>query len=131
MQTLPLMLINARFVPSIRPRKQSSLCSPYMYHIANGRTWQLTSSPTTTKSNLSLQTLSVHILSCIKPLPNQHIPSLENYKILSANVDLQKDFFRRWTLFLSEALQEFLALQYIDHTTPSPHYPKSNGFIEK
>ena len=32
--------------------------------------------------------------------------------------------------FLSEALQMFLASQYIDHITSSPHYPKSNGFLE-
>ena len=33
--------------------------------------------------------------------------------------------------FPSEALQKFLVSQYIDHITPSPHYPKSNGFTER
>ena len=33
--------------------------------------------------------------------------------------------------FSSEALQKFLTSQYIDHITSSPHYPKSNGFIER
>ena len=33
--------------------------------------------------------------------------------------------------FSSEALQKFLALQYINHITSSPHYPKSNGFTER
>ena len=32
--------------------------------------------------------------------------------------------------FSSEALQKFLALQYIDHITSFPHYPWPNGFIE-
>ena len=33
--------------------------------------------------------------------------------------------------FSSEVLQKFLISQYIDHTTSSPHYPKSNSFIER
>ena len=33
--------------------------------------------------------------------------------------------------FSSEVFKEFLASQYTDHTTSSPHYPKSNGFIER
>ena len=33
--------------------------------------------------------------------------------------------------FLSEAIQKFLALHNIDHITSSPHYPKSNSFIER
>ena len=33
--------------------------------------------------------------------------------------------------FSSEAFQKILASQYIDHITSSPHYPKSNGFIER
>ena len=33
--------------------------------------------------------------------------------------------------FSSEAFQKFPTSQYIDHITSFPHYPKSNGFIEK
>ena len=33
--------------------------------------------------------------------------------------------------FSSKALRKFLALQYIDHITSSPHYTKSNGFIRR
>ena len=33
--------------------------------------------------------------------------------------------------FSSEALQKFLASQYIDHINSSPHYPQSNSFIER
>ena len=33
--------------------------------------------------------------------------------------------------FSSEALQKFLTCQYINNITSSPHYPKSNGFIER
>ena len=49
MQTLLIILTYARSVPSIRPSKQSSLCTPEMYQILCAKTWQLTSSPTTTK----------------------------------------------------------------------------------
>ena len=33
--------------------------------------------------------------------------------------------------FSSEALAKFMQKEHIDHITSSPHYPKSNGFIER
>ena len=57
------------------------------------------------------------------------IKKLQN---LISQYDPPKSFFSdNGAPFSSEVFQKFLASQYIDHTTSSPHYLKSNGFIER
>ena len=76
---------------------------------------------TFSKDPFTYQTSSKTAESIIKKLQN-----------LTSQYGPQKRFFSdNGPPFSSEALQKFLAYQYIDHTTSSPHYPKSNNFIER
>ena len=71
----------------------------------------------------------------MKPLPNQQIHLLENYRklqnLISQYGPPKSLFSDNGPQFSSEVFQKFLASWYIDHITLSPHYLKSNGFIER
>ena len=67
------------------------------------------------------QTSSKLSMSIIKKLHN----------LISQYGPPKRFFLDNGAPFSSEALQKFLASQYVDHITSSPHYPKSNSFIER
>ena len=110
---------------------QRGRCSLMRFQTGHGRSWAWISSTSKASVTFLSVIISRSFLSCLVAKPVGR--SLKDRLIdLFSNEGFPKEIISdNSSPFNSQEFADYLSSHGVKHTTSSPHYPQSNGFIER